>query len=133
MKKITIFFIMFFAVLAVSAQSSDKLYDGKIGTFNIKVNVDFSAAVSAEVGDSLGYYYYTDRPNIKMTLRLKQIEDVMNETTFRVSYHVVLDEYTPKGFNSGTFDGWIGALNYYNGTFTNSQKKEYEFFLTIDE
>jgi hypothetical protein len=118
---------MFFAVIAASAQTEDKLYDGEIGDFKIKINIDFHAVVNTEIGDSVGYYYYDDRPNIKLTLRLKEFDEVMNETSFRVSYHVILNEYTPKGFNSGTFDGWISALNNYSGTFKNSQSKEYDF------
>ena len=137
MKKFVIFLTLFFAVLTASAQTNnDKLYDGKIGDFNIKVSVSFRNAVDASVGDSVGYYYYTDRPKTKFTLRLKEFDEQMNENTFKVSYHFILNEHTPKGFNSGTFDGWTSALNSYNGTFTNSQGKEYDFYwdvLTSDE
>ena len=137
MKKITIILTLCFLILTASAQTNnDKMYDGKIGDFNIKVNINFRNAVDAEESDSIGYYYYTDRPKTKFTLRLKEFDEKMNEKTFKVSYHFIITEHTPKGFCSGTFDGWTSALNCYNGTFTNSQGKEYDFMwdvLTVDE
>ncbi len=137
MKRIAIFITMLLAAITTSAQTDDdNLYDGKIGDFNIKVSINFRNVVDAAVGDSVGYYYYNDRPKTKFTLRLKELDEDMNETSFRVSYHIILDEHTPKGFKSGTFDGWTSALSCYNGTFKNSQGKEYDFtwdVMTIDD
>ncbi|MBQ3657845.1 MAG: hypothetical protein II956_13570 [Bacteroidales bacterium] len=129
MKKLSIFLVLFLAVFSVAAQEK---YSGKIGEFNVIAFIDMRAAEDAQQGDSVGYYFYNDRPKTKFTLKLKSYEEVITENfeSFRTSYHIILNEYTPKGFNSGTFDGWTGALSSgYNGTFTNSQGKEYNFML----
>lgn len=136
MKRIAILITMLLAVITASAQSDDdKLYDGTIGDFKIKVCISIRNVVYSEVGDSVGYYYYNDRPKTKFTLRLKEFNEKWNEN-LSVSYHIILNEHTPKGFNSGTFDGWTSALSCYNGTFKNSQGKEYDFMwdvMTIDD
>ena len=127
MKKIVFFLSMIFATITASAQTDDdKLYDGTIGDFKIKVCLSIHDVVYAEVGDSVGYYYYNDRPKTKFTLRLKEFNEKWNEN-LSVSYHIILNEHTPKGFNSGTFDGWTSAMSDYSGTFKNSQGKEYDF------
>ena len=136
MKRIAILITMLLAVITASAQEEDKLYDGKIGDFNIKVSINLRDVVDAAVGDSVGYYFYNDRPKTKFTLRLKELDEDMNENSFRVSYHIILDEHTPKGFNSGSFDGWVSALSNYSGTFKNSQGKEFDYtwdVFTIDD
>ena len=136
MKRIAIFITMLLAAITASAQTDDdKLYDGTIGDFKIKVCISIRNVVYSEVGDSVGYYYYIDRPKTKFTLRLKEFNEKWNEN-LRVSYHILLNEHTPKGFNSGTFDGWTSALSNYSGTFKNSQGKEYDFMwdvMTIDD
>ena len=127
MKRIAIFITMLLAVITASAQSDDdKLYDGTIGDFKIKVCISIRNVDYSEVGDSVGYYYYIDRPKTKFTLRLKEFDKKWNEN-LTVSYHIILNEHTPKGFNSGTFDGWTSGMCDYNGTFKNSQGKEYDF------
>ena len=128
MKKIVLFLSMIFATITASAQTDDdKLYDGTIGDFKIKVCLSIHDVVYAEVGDSVGYYYYNDRPKTKFTLRLKEFNEKWNEN-LSVSYHIILNEHTPKGFNSGTFDDWTSGMYDYNGTFTNNQGKEYNFW-----
>ena len=127
MEKIVFFLSMLLATITASAQSDDdKLYDGTIGDFKIKVCISIRNVDYSEVGDSVGYYYYIDRPKTKFTLRLKEFDEKWNEN-LTVSYHIILNEHTPKGFNSGTFDGWISGICDYNGTFKNSQGKEYDF------
>ena len=127
MKKIVFFLSMLLATITTSAQSDDdKLYDGTIGDFKIKVCISIRNVVYSEVGDSVGYYYYIDRPKTKFTLRLKEFDEKWNEN-LTVSYHIILNEHTPKGFNSGTFDGWTSGMCDYNGAFKNSQGKEYDF------
>ena len=127
MKKIVFFLSMLLATITASAQSDDdKLYDGTIGDFKIKVCISIRNVVYSEVGDSVGYYYYIDRPKTKFTLRLKEFDEKWNEN-LTVSYHIILNEHTPKGFNSGTFDGWTSGMCDYNGTFKNGQGKEYDF------
>ena len=136
MKRIAILITMLLAVITASAQSDDdKLYDGTIGDFKIKVCISIRNVVYSEVGDSVGYYYYNDRPKTKFTLRLKEFDEKWNEN-LSVSYHIILNEHTPKGFNSGTFDGWVSALSNYSGTFKNSQGKEFDYtwdVFTIDD
>ena len=127
MKKIVLFLSMLLATITASAQSDDdKLYDGTIGDFKIKVCISIRNVDYSEVGDSVGYYYYIDRPKTKFILRLKEFDKKWNEN-LTVSYHIILNEHTPKGFNSGTFDGWTSGMCDYNGTFKNSQGKEYDF------
>ena len=127
MKKIVLFLSTLLATITASAQSDDdKLYDGTIGDFKIKVCISIRNVDYSEVGDSVGYYYYIDRPKTKFTLRLKEFDKKWNEN-LTVSYHIILNEHTPKGFNSGTFDGWTSGMCDYNGTFKNSQGKEYDF------
>lgn len=127
MKKIVLFLSMICATITASAQTDDdKLYDGTIGDFKIKVCLSIHDVVYAEVGDSVGYYYYNDRPKTKFTLRLKEFNEKWNEN-LSVSYHIILNEHTSKGFNSGTFDGWTSAMCDYSGTFKNNQGKEYDF------
>jgi len=135
MKRLIIILAILLGAITASAQEDDaQKFKGKIGDFDITaVYMSLREIGSVEVGDSIGYYYYTDRPKTKFTLRLKDYDEVMNETSFRVSYHVVLGEYTPKGFNSGTFDGWTSAMSdNLSGTFTNSQGKEYDFWININ-
>ena len=134
MKRLTIILTILLAAINASAQEDDQKYEGKIGDFDITaVYMPLRYIGGVEVGDSIGYYYYNERPKTKFTLRLKEYDEVMNETSFRVSYHVVLGEYTPKGFNSGTFDGWTSAMSEnLSGTFTNSQGKEYDFWININ-
>lgn len=136
MKRLAIFLAILLAAITASAQEDDaQKYEGKIGDFNITaVYMSLRDIGDANVGDSIGYYYYNDRPKTKFTLKLKYFEmkDIPDFSSFHVSYHIILDEYTHKGFKSGTFDGWTQSLNYYTGDFTNSQGKEYDFSIDIN-
>ena len=136
MKRLAIFIAILLAAITASAQEDDaQKYEGKIGDFNITaVYMSLRDIGDANVGDSIGYYYYNDRPKTKFTLRLKDYDEepVPNETSFYMAYTIILDEYTPKGFKSGTFEGHTHHCGYYNGTFTNSQGKEYVFYIDIN-
>ena len=133
MKKLLFLILtVFFAVNISKAQTN---YTGKIGPFAVTMFLSDNMEDALE-GDSLGYYFYNDRPKTRFTLKLKKYDEETtgNFESFRMSYHIILGEYTPKGFNSGTFDGWTGSLSSgYNGTFTNSQGKEYDFLLEEKE
>ena len=136
MKKITILLTFILAAISVSAQDDDvQKYEGMIGEFKVTmVYKTLEEFQYTEVGDSVGYYYYNDRPKTKFTLKLKKYEtkEIPDFSSFHLSYHIILDEYTPKGFKSGTFDGWTQSYNNYAGTFTNSQCKEYDFSIDIN-
>lgn len=80
-----------------------------------------------------GYYYYNSRPKTHFTLKCKkhELEDSNNLTY--VQYGVILEEYTPKGNHTGTFEGVLfnraGVSTTYSGTFTNSKGKTFEFMV----
>lgn len=126
MKKTFLFLLLtiFLAIGAVKAQNPNaSKYTGKIGEYDITMFVDFSTYSD---GDSIGYYYYNSRPNSKLKLVQTELEAI----NIHGSMHVVLEEYTPKGNHSGTFDGQFECRgSSFEGKFTNSKGKEYKFEL----
>lgn len=121
MKK-TLFFSILTVLLTVGAAKAQSKYEGKIGPYDITMTIEFSS----HDGDSIGYYYYNSRPNALFKL----VQTKMEAINLHGSMHVVLDEYTPKGFHSGTFDGQLESRgDSFEGTFTNSKGKKFEFEL----
>lgn len=127
MKKILLFTILTVlmavgTVKTAKAQDNVQKYTGKIGQYEITMFVNFSMYDS----DSIGYYYYNNRPNTKFKL----IQTEMVAINAHGSMHVVLKEYTPKGAHSGTFDGQMECRGGgFQGKFTNSKGKKFEFEL----
>ena len=113
------------SVLADSIAGDNPLqrFEGNIGPFAITL---FWNPSDFGEGDTVGNYYYNDRPNSVFTLKL-----VTNEAVnAKGSMHVVLKEYTAKGNHTGTFDGQYEARGGgFEGTFTTSKGKEYHFEL----
>ena len=109
---------LFLSAGAVKAQE----FTGKIGEYEITMKIDFADFD----GDSIGYYYYNSRPQ---TL-FKLVQTEFKAINTHGSMHVVLDEYTPKGNHTGTFDGQFECRgDSFKGTFTNSKGKKFEFEL----
>ncbi|MBR3710995.1 MAG: hypothetical protein IKM99_08545 [Bacteroidales bacterium] len=120
MKK-SLFFILISLFLSVGAVKAQK-FTGKIGPYEITMKISFADYD----GDSIGYYYYNSRPQTLFKLVQTELEAI----NIHGSMHVVLDEYTPKGFHSGTFDGQLESRgDFFEGTFVNSKGKEFEFKL----
>ncbi|MBP5573931.1 MAG: hypothetical protein J6X40_07175 [Bacteroidales bacterium] len=109
---------LFLTVGAVKAQT----FTGKIGEYEITMKIDFADFD----GDSIGYYYYNNRPQTLFKLVQTELEAI----NIHGSMHVVLDEYTPKGNHTGTFDGQLESRgDYFGGTFKNSKGKKFKFEL----
>lgn len=128
MNKKTLLFAILTVILAVGtlktakAQNNNQKYTGKIGQYEITMFVNFSMYD----GDSIGYYYYNNRPNTKFKL----VQTEMEAINAQGSMHVVMKEYTPKGTHSGTFDGQMECRGSgFEGEFTNSKGKKYKFEL----
>lgn len=148
MKKILFIIIALLAANTLFAQDGDgRKYTGKIGQYDITMNIhigifcerdDFDSTddsfvgfgmtdiIDVEEGDSCGYYYYNSRPQTKFTLKVKSYAggDRLIE----------LSEYTPKGTNSGTFEGNFGKYgSTLKGTFTNNQGEKFQFDLKEED
>ena len=122
------FILLIMTVLTAVSIASAQKFTGKIGDFDVTMEIDLQSGFE---GDSIGYYYYNERPKTQFKLVLEESEDLDIALE-----RYVLKEYTPKGTQSGTFSGthttkWTGE--YLHGTFTNSQGKEYEFSLSLME
>ena len=103
------------------AQQQEDARNGKIGPYAIQMFITLSDATE---GDIVGYYIYTDRPATQFKLKLQHMEAINAEG----SMNVVLNEYSPRGKHTGTFNGQYecrGSL--YEGTFTNSKGKRLKF------
>lgn len=117
MRKLLLLLTM--TIAAVCTMSAQK-FTGKIGEFDVTLYADFS---NASEGDSIGYYYYNDRPKTKFKLVLVECEDL--DIALR---RYVIKEYTPKGNNTGKFVGRHSTKwDSFSGKFTNSRGKEYDF------
>ena len=97
---------------------------GNIGPYKITM---FLNGYTWEPGEIAGYYYYNSRPKTKFKLKVKKCEYINDKGTMRL----ILKEYTPKGNNTGTFNGTYDICRgkYYEGTFTNSKGQKYKFEL----
>ena len=121
MKKTLLMAILAMFLCANTAKAQSK-YTGKIGEYDITMFIK----LSSHDGDSIGYYYYDSRP--KTLFKLVQTD--MEAINIHGSMHVVLDEYTPKGNHTGTFDGQLECRgSSFEGTFTNSKGKKFSFEL----
>ena len=112
--------------LAVSAQAEQveyQKYTGKIGPYAITMFLTLEGGEGCAPG---GYYYYDDRPKTQFTLNMMEFVAI----NAKGSMHVVLNEYSPKGNHTGTFDGQLETRGSgFSGTFTNSQGKKFHFEL----
>jgi hypothetical protein len=115
-------FLMLIALFLSAGAVKAQEFTGKIGEYEITMKIDFADFD----GDSIGYYYYNSRPQ---TL-FKLVQTEFKAINTHGSMHVVLDEYTPKGNHTGTFDGQFECRgDSFKGTFTNSKGKKFEFEL----
>ena len=136
MKKFLFFLLLIsvYSTQAVLAQTQDVKYEkytGKIGPY--EVTLFFNPQVT--VGNNSGYYYYNDRPQNHFTLILKFYEAKMREDATGMpvawGHHWILEEYSPKGNLTGTFDGIEMQMgDTFEGTFTNQKGEKFEFELT---
>lgn len=124
MKRLTFVLLM---VLAIVCNAYAQKFSGKIGEYNVTLYADFR---NASEGDSLGYYYYNDRPGTKFKLVVAESEDL--DIALR---RYVIKEYSPKGNNTGKFVGKHSTKwDNFSGKFTNNRGKEYDFeFLFLEE
>ena len=98
-------------------------FEGNIGPFPVTLFMDPTVF---EEGAEVGSYYYNERPNSVFTLVLVTNEAVNASG----SMHIVLKEYTANGNHTGTFDGQYECRGGgYEGTFTTSKGKKYQFEL----
>lgn len=121
------FILLIMTVLTAVSIASAQKFTGKIGDFDVTMVANLRYP---DEGDSIGYYYYNNRPNTKFKLVLEE-----SANTDIALYRYIIKEYTPKGTHSGTFTGTFCTKwneNYY-GKFTNSQGKEYEFEFIFEE
>lgn len=106
-----------------SEEAALQEFEGNIGPFAITF---FMNPASFDVGETIGNYYYNDRPNSVFSLVLVENEAVNASG----SMHIVLKEYTANGNHTGTFDGQYETRGGgYEGTFTTSKGKKYHFEL----
>lgn len=97
---------------------------GKIGPYAITMQLDDLS--SDNKNDIVGHYYYNERPHSVFALRM--VRNVAINA--KGSMELVLNEYTSKGFHSGTFRGQYECRgDYYSGTFTNSKGEKFHFEL----
>ena len=113
--------------LSVMAQTEQEVkyekFTGKIGPYAITLFVNLEYA---DEDQEVGYYYYNDRPKTRFTLKLVEYAAI----NAKGSMHLVLKEFSPKGYHTGTFDGQRELRgDGYMGTFTNSKGEKYQFEL----
>lgn len=102
-------------IILSSNNEGPQLYQGKIG------NIDVTMVVNLYTNENevAGYYLYNNsKEKTKFNLVVAELS----------GNRLILNEYGPDGFNSGTFDGYIqenGAR--YVGSFTNSEGREFSF------
>ena len=113
--------------LSTMAQTEQKVkygkFAGKIGPYAITLFVNLEYA---DEDSEVGYYYYNDRPTTHFTLKLVEYAAI----NAKDSMHLVLKEFSPKGYHTGTFDGQRELRgDGYMGTFTNSKGEKYQFEL----
>ena len=88
--------------LSTMAQTEQEMkyekFTGKIGPYAITlfVNLEYGNEDS-----EVGYYYYNERPKTHFTLTLVEYAAI----NAKGSMHLVLKEFSPTGYHTGTFDG----------------------------
>lgn len=113
--------------LSTMAQTEQEMkyekFTGKIGPYAITlfVNLEYGNEDS-----EVGYYYYNERPKTHFTLTLVEYAAINAKGLM----HLVLKEFSPKGYHTGTFDGQRELRgDGYEGTFTNGKGKKFHFEL----
>ena len=98
-----------------SSDSASSYFKGKIGPFPITLYLSLS-----NNGSVSGWYYYDSRgPGRRFSLT----------GIYNNEGQIVINEYTPKGNNTGKFDGYY-KNGVYSGTFhAYADSKSYEFYL----
>ena len=102
-------------IISPSNNEGAQLYLGKIGNIDVTMVVN----LYTNENDVAGYYIYN---NSKEKTKFDLV--VVGQSGNRL----ILNEYRPDGFNTGTFDGYIqenGAR--YVGSFTNSEGRVFSF------
>lgn len=118
-----IFFLIFILMLSFNAFADTRL-KGCIGQYQVTIVIDESTYN--------GYYYYDSRPNTKFKLKCVRQKNTFNNYCGNFTDDVVIQEYSPKGVNTGTFrgsiSGSVGRGLSFEGTFTNNTtKKKFSF------
>ena len=101
--------------ISPSNNEGAQLYLRKIGNIDVTMVVN----LYTNENDVAGYYIYNNSKE-KTKFDLVVVDQSGNR--------LILNEYRPDGFNSGTFDGYIqenGAR--YVGSFTNSEGRDFSF------
>ncbi len=117
-------------VLAQTQNTDYEKYVGKIGEYAITMYFNPNAFEQ----DSCGYYIYNDRPKTHFRLKIKHYEAKMREDATGMpvawGHHYILEEYTPKGNHTGTFDGIAMQMgDTFDGIFTNMKGERFDFQL----
>lgn len=123
-KLIVLMFLIFMSVDITIAQ--DKKYREFTGYSGHQYICLYICLDDAKEGDEVGYYFHKDSPDKKHSLKLMKYEPFDDNGTM----HVVLDEYSPKGNNTGNFSGNLKqGRGLYYGTFTNIKGRRYKYEL----
>lgn len=93
------------------------IYDGTIG--------DYPIILCFDKGKCNGFYFYKSRPENKFTLKCTSNVLVNGGRAIEVK------EYLPDGKNTGTFKGKYSKGSSFSGTFTTSEDKTFEFYLSF--
>ena len=109
--------------MEVEADDPLQRFEGNIGPYPVTL---FLNPGDVGVGNTVGNYYYNDRPNSVFTLELVKNEAINTKG----SMHIVLKEFTSNGNHTGTFDGQYECRGGgFEGTFTTTKGKKYKFEL----
>ena len=109
--------------MEVEADDPLQRFEGNIGPYPVTL---FLNPGDVGVGNTVGNYYYNDRPNSVFTLELVKNESINTKG----SMHIVLKEFTSNGNHTGTFDGQYECRGGgFEGTFTTTKGKKYKFEL----
>ena len=108
----------------VSTSSTGAVWEnvsGYIGPYRVFMHIN----IMAERGEYCGYYYYTDRPKSRFSLKMIRNESAM------AGCRLTVYEYTDNGNHTGTFSGYFSTRGTnFSGTFTNTRTgKKYKFEL----
>lgn len=132
-KNLFLLSLLLLCTLTMQAQEANvkyMKYVGKIGTYD--VTLLFKPETTP--GHNCGYYFYNDRPKTQFTLITKFYEAKMREDATGMpvawGHRWILEEYSPKGNHTGTFDGIEENLgDGFEGTFTNAKGEKFDFKL----
>lgn len=93
------------------------IYQGEIGEYPI--------TLCFNKGKYDGFYFYKTRPEGKFTLKC------VNSVKIDGGRVLEVEEYLPDGTNTGTFKGKYIKGSSFSGTFTNSEGKTFDFYLSV--